>query len=75
MLGRAGSLHLPPVVLTPWMKGNLEDSVYKICINFILWVRGLCQFEKDLKEESKLRDCLDTSCVNFRMVWMRGLSV
>ena len=24
-LGQARSLHLPPVVLTPWMKGNYED--------------------------------------------------
>ena len=26
-LGRAGSLHRPPVVLTPGMIGNFEDSV------------------------------------------------
>jgi hypothetical protein len=32
-LGWAGSLHLSPVVLTPWMKGNLEDSVYEIFTN------------------------------------------
>ena len=24
-LGQARSLHLPPVVLIPWMKGNYED--------------------------------------------------
>ena len=29
-LGRAGSLHIPPVVLTPGMKGHFEDSVYEI---------------------------------------------
>ena len=29
-LGRAGSLHLPPVVLTPRMIGHFEDSVYEI---------------------------------------------
>ena len=35
-LGRAGSLHLPPVVLTPWMKGNFDNSVEEICTNWIL---------------------------------------
>ena len=26
-LGQARRLHLPPVVVTPWMKGNFEDIV------------------------------------------------
>ena len=43
-LGRAGSLHLPPVVLTPWMKGSFENSVDDICTNWILWICGFCQF-------------------------------
>ena len=30
---RSGSLHLPPAVLTPGMKGHFEDSVYEICKN------------------------------------------
>ena len=32
-LGRAGSLHRPPVVLTPRMIGHFEDSVYEISKN------------------------------------------
>ena len=32
-LGRAGSLHRPPVLLTPGMIGHFEDSVYEICKN------------------------------------------
>ena len=32
-LGRAGNLHLPPVVLTPGMIGHFEDSGYGICKN------------------------------------------
>ena len=32
-LGRAGNLHLPPVVLTPGILGQFEDSVYEICKN------------------------------------------
>ena len=30
-LGWAVSLHLLPVVLTPWMKGNFADNVDEIC--------------------------------------------
>ena len=30
-LGRAGSLHLPPVVLTTQTIGNFEDSLDEIC--------------------------------------------
>ena len=32
-LGQAGSLHLPPVVVTLGVIGNFEDSVYEICKN------------------------------------------
>ena len=32
-LGPDGSLHLPPVVVTPGMVGHIEDSVYEICKN------------------------------------------
>ena len=32
-LGRAGSLHLPPMVLTPGMIGQFMDSVYEIYEN------------------------------------------
>ena len=32
-LGPDGSLHLPPVVLTPGMVGHIEDSVYEVCNN------------------------------------------
>jgi hypothetical protein len=30
-LGRAGNLHLPPVVVTPGIIGHFGDSVYEIC--------------------------------------------
>ena len=36
-LGQAGSLNLPPVVLTPGMGGHVEDSVYEICKNLDIW--------------------------------------
>ena len=49
-LGWAGSFHLPPVVLTPWMKGNFEDSVDEICTNWIFWMRGLCQLKTFVRE-------------------------
>ena len=32
-LGSAGILHLPPVVLSPWMKGKFVDYVAEICTN------------------------------------------
>ena len=32
-LGRAGNLHIPPVVLTPGMIVPFEDSVYEVCKN------------------------------------------
>ena len=35
-LGRAGNLHLPPVVLTPGMIGNFEDSLYEIFKNLYI---------------------------------------
>ena len=44
LLGPAGSLHLPPVALTTWMKGNFTESMDEICTNLILLIRGLCQF-------------------------------
>ena len=41
-LGRAGNLHLPPVVLTPGIIGHFGDSVYEICkkLNIMDW-RGV----------------------------------
>ena len=38
-----GNFYLPPVVLTPWLKGNFEDSADEICTNWIFWMIGLCQ--------------------------------
>ena len=35
-LDRAGSLHLPPVLLTPGMIGNFEDSLYEIFKNLYI---------------------------------------
>jgi hypothetical protein len=32
-LGRAGNLHLPPVVFTPGIIGHSGDSVHEICKN------------------------------------------
>ena len=43
-LGRAGSLHLPPVVLTPGMIGNLRIVCMRFITTWILWMKELCRF-------------------------------
>ena len=53
--GQSGSLHLPPVALTTWMKGIFTDSVDEICTNLILLIRGLCQYKTKIKRHINLR--------------------
>ena len=44
-LVRVGSLRLPPVVLTPVMKGHFENSVDEICTSWIVLMIELGRFK------------------------------
>ena len=45
LLGRAGGLHLPPVVLTPRMIGHLRIVCLIFITTWILWIKELCRFK------------------------------
>ena len=47
-LGRAGGLHLPPVVLTPGMICHLRIVCMIFIPTWLLWIKELCRLKSDV---------------------------